>query len=206
MIPINGANDKNFVISAVAKIDSPDIPTPISMNKIIAGNKIDIRLNSKLVVDVKGYHNDSNITNDGPIPPKVGQETTYAIHWLASNVSNDINNARIEAVLPTGATMTGKIYPEDAKITYNERNNSIVWEIGNMAAGTGILSAPKEASFQVKIKPSVDQVNRFADLIGPSTFYAKDAFTGDDLSSTAGIKNTELQEDGSLGYNYKVVP
>ncbi|MDP1620144.1 MAG: hypothetical protein Q8M12_04055, partial [bacterium] len=55
-IPLQTVNDKNFVISSVVRIDSPDIPTPIEMNKIVAGNKMDIKLNSKLTVDVKGYY------------------------------------------------------------------------------------------------------------------------------------------------------
>ncbi|MDQ1284438.1 MAG: hypothetical protein QG620_786 [Patescibacteria group bacterium] len=205
VIPVGSANDKNFVISSVSKIDSPDIPTPISMNKIIAGNKMDMKLNSKLVLDVKGYHTDPNIPNSGAIPPKVGEETTYAIHWIARNVSNDVTSAKIESVLPTGVTMTGKVFPEDAKISYNERNNSIVWEIGNIGAGTGILSSPKEASFQVEIKPSVDQAGKEMPLLNSSTFSAKDSFTGADLSSSFDGKTTELREDASLGSNYKVV-
>ncbi|OGI29830.1 MAG: hypothetical protein A2288_03665 [Candidatus Moranbacteria bacterium RIFOXYA12_FULL_44_15] len=205
VIPIASANDKNFVISSISKIDSPDIPTPISMNKIIAGNKMDMKLNSKLVLDVKGYHTDPNISNSGAIPPKVGQETTYAIHWIARNVSNDVTSARVESVLPTGVTMTGKIFPEDAKVSYNERNNSISWEIGNIGAGTGILSSPKEVSFQVKVKPSVEQVGREMPLLNSSTFSAKDSFTGADLSVVFEGKTTELREDASLGSNYKVM-
>lgn len=204
VIPVASANDKNFVISSVAKIDSPDVPTPVSMNKIIAGNKMDIKLNSKLVVDVKGFHTDPNIVNDGPIPPKVSQETTYALHWIVRNVSNDVSGVKIEATLPTGTTMTGKIYPEDANITYNERSNSLVWEVGNLSAGTGILSSPKEASFQVKIKPSPEQVGRLINLIGKSTITAKDLFTGDSLKYEAEGRDTTLPEDPTLNFGYKV--
>lgn len=205
VIPVSGANDRNFVISSLAKIDSPDVPTPVSMNKIIAGNKMDIKLNSKILVDVKGYHTDPNIVNDGPVPPKVNQETTYAIHWIVRNVSNDISNTKVEATLPTGTVMTGKIYPEDASITYNERNNSLIWDVGNLGAGTGILSSPKEASFQVKIKPSPEQVGRPIDLIEKSIITAKDLFTGEDLRYEAEGRDTTLPEDSTLNSGYKVV-
>lgn len=198
VIPVASENDKNFVISSVAKIDSPDIPTPISMNKIISGNAMDIKLNSKLVLTVKGYHTDPNISNFGPIPPKVGEETSYVIHWLVANVSNDINNAKVEANIPTNAVMTGTTFPDDARITYNERNNSIVWEIGTIKAGTGIISAPQEVSFQVKIKPSPDQAGKEVSLLGESKLTAKDLFTGEDLSQTAGKKTTNLIEDKTI--------
>jgi len=205
MIPVSGGKDKNFVVSSLSKIDSPDVPTPIHMNKIIAGNKLDIKLNSKLFLDVKGYYKDPNIQNSGPVPPKVDQETTYTVHWIASNVSNDVSEARVEAVLPTSVTMTGTKFPDGSNLTYNERNNSIVWEIGNMTSGTGILSSPKEVSFQVKIKPEASQVGKKMDLIGESKFTAKDLFTGDNLVSVFERKTTELREDSSIGDAYTVV-
>jgi uncharacterized repeat protein (TIGR01451 family) len=205
VIPVSSANDKNFVISTLAKIDSPDVPTPISMNKIVAGNKMDIKLNSKLILDVKGYYSDAEIPNSGPIPPKVNEETSFTIHWVAANVSNDVTGARVEAVLPTGVLMTGKTFPDSAKISYNERTNSLIWEIGNMAAGAGILSEKKEVKFQVKMKPSPDQIGREAPILGKSTFTAKDSFTGEDLRFETDAKNTQLREDASVGEKYRVV-
>ncbi len=198
IIPIANANDKNFVISSVAKIDSPDVPTLVPMNKIISGNKMDIKLNSKLVLDVKGYYTDLSIPNSGPIPPKVGEETTYTMHWSMINISNDIADAKVKATLPTNTTMTGVIFPDGARIDYNERNNSIIWDIGNVMAGSGILSIPQEASFQIKIKPSPDQVNREVKLLGESKITARDLFTGENLEKTAGDKSTNLIEDKTI--------
>lgn len=204
IIPMESSQNKNYVISSVAKVDSPDIPTPIHMNKIIAGNKLDLKLSSKLVLDVKGYYNDPIISNSGPIPPKVGEETTYTFHWVARNVSNDVSNAKVEAILPTGAIWTGKVFPEDARLSLNERTNVLVWEIGNMEAGAGIIDRPLEVSFQVKIKPTVNQAGQSVDLLGASAFSAKDLFTGQDISAKVDGKSTMLYEDPAVGYNYKV--
>jgi len=205
IIPVASANDKNFVISSLAKIDSPDVPTPISMNKIISGNKMDIKLNSKLILDVKGYYNDVNISNSGPIPPKVGEETTYTMHYIVKSVSSDISDAKVETSLPTSVVMTGKIFPEGAPLSYNERTNSIVWNVGNLTAGTGILSLGKEVSFQIKIKPSADQSGDVAPLLNASVFSARDLFTGESVSARVSDKSTYLLEDSSLGINFKVV-
>lgn len=204
IIPMSGANDKNYVISSVSKIDSPDVPTPIHMNKVISGNKMDIKLNSKIILDVSGYYNDSGIPNSGPIPPKVSQETTYTIHWKVTNISNDISGAKIESALPTGAVFTGKVFPEDGKIEYNERANSLVWNIGNVPSGAGIISPVKEISFQVKIKPSVDQAGKQVEILKESKITAKDNFTGQDLTSMAAGKTTNLPEDAGLKEMYKV--
>jgi uncharacterized repeat protein (TIGR01451 family) len=204
IIPISGANDKNYVISSISKIDSPDVPTPIHMNKVISGNKMDIKLNSKLILDVSGYYNDAGIPNSGPVPPKVGQETTYTIHWKMTNISNDLSGAKIESALPTGTVFTGKVSPEDVKIEYNERANSLLWNIGNIVAGAGIISPVKEISFQVKIKPSIDQAGKEAEILKESKVTAKDNFTGQDLASTAAVKTTNLPEDAGLKEMYKV--
>jgi len=206
VIPIEDDNDKNFVISSIAKIDSPDIQTPIASNKIIAGNKIDIKLKSKLGLGMKGYYEDANIKNTGPVPPVVDQETTYTLHWNVMNVSNDITNAKVEAVLPTGVVMTGAKYPEDANLSYNERTNMLVWEIGNLPAGTGIITPGKEIAFQVKIKPSSNQIGREVRLIEAPTFSGHDSFVNEDLSTKADGKTTALREDLSLDDKHQVQP
>jgi len=204
IIPVASANDKNFIISSLAKIDSPDVPTPISMNKIISGNKMDIKLNSKLILDVRGYYSDVNISNSGPIPPKVGEETTYTMHYIVKSVSSDISDAKVETNLPTSVVMTGKVFPEGTPLSYNERTNSIVWNVGNLTAGTGIISPGKEVAFQVRIKPSAEQSGDIAPLLGESVFSAKDLFTGESISARVQGKSTYLLEDSSLGSNFKV--
>ena len=207
VIPIQTVNDRNFVVSSVARIDSPDIPTPIEMNKIVAGNKIDMKLNSKLIMDAKIYYADSFIANSGPIPPTVGQETTYTIHLKAGNVSNDIVDAKIETSLPTGVVMTGKIYPDSLTgFEYNERTNSIVWNIGSMKPGEGILTPLREIAFQVKIKPSPDQFDKMINILQNGTFSAKDLFTQEKLITNFEGRNTMIQEDQTISTTgWKVV-
>lgn len=198
VIPVGSANDKNFLISSVATIDSPDVPTPIHMNKIIAGNKIDVKLNTKLLLTTKGFNSDAAIPNMGPIPPKVNQVTSYTIHWAVTNTTNDMTGVKVEAVLPTGVVMTSKRLPDNANVKYDNRSNTITWEIGNLPAGTGILTPAKELVFQVAIKPSIDQVGREPDLIGPSTVTGTDYFTGVNLQLSNDKKTTYLLEDETL--------
>ncbi len=195
LIPINTVNDKNFVVSSIVKIDSPDIPTPINMNKIVAGNQLDMKLNSKLIMDIAGFYVEPHIGNSGPIPPTVGQETTYTIRLKAGNVSNDVTDAKVEIVLPTGVVATGKIYPSDTPIVYNERTNQVVWTIGTMKAAEGILTPLREVMFQIKIKPSPDQAGDTVNILKETVFSATDSFTQEKLVASFGSKNTMLKED-----------
>lgn len=206
ILPINNENDKNFLISSIAKIDSPDVPTPVAMNKIIAGNRIDIKVNSKLVLETGGYYNDKTIANSGPVPMRVNKDTTYTIHWIARNVSNDVKDAKVEATLPTGVSYAGKVIPENADFKYNERTNSITWNLGTVSAGTGISKNPAEIAFQIKVRPSVAQVGKEIDLVNQAVFSAKDVFTGTDLKAIVDKKTNLLKEDTALTGDQSVLP
>ncbi len=198
--------DKNFVFSSLARIDNAEINSPLKENKVISGNQIDVRLNSKLVLETRGLYTSDSIANSGPIPPVVGKETTYTIYWTAINVLNDVMDANITAVLPTNVSMTGKINPDNSNLVYNERNNTLTWNIGDISAGTGINSAPKEVAFQIKLTPLPGQVSNEAQLIGPTKFSAKDLFTGQSLETNGKEKTTYLTEDPTISLGYKVQP
>jgi len=157
-----------------------------------------MKVNSRLAVSVKGYYTDQDISNSGPVPPKVGEETTYTIHWQAFNVSNDVSGVKVSATLPTDSQMTGKIFPEDAKIEYNSRTNSIIWTIGDMGSGEGILSDAPEVAFQVKIKPSPNKVGQEIKLLGETTIAGQDLFTNENLKNIFEEKTTDLREDSSI--------
>jgi hypothetical protein len=189
-IPGNNANDKNLIISNFVKIDSPDVPRLLSSNKIISGSVLDIKLESKVIFQENLAYKDETIPNSGPVAPQAGEASTYTVHWKVSNVSNDITGVKIESVLPTYVEMTGKISPDDGRLTYNARNNSIAWDLGQVPAWTGILNSPKEVAFQISIKPSQIQEGKEIILLNPAYFTAKDSFTGRDLKSEISQKNT----------------
>lgn len=205
--PIKEKSDKNFVVSSLAKIDSPDVPTPLATNKIIAGNQMDLKVNSRISLDTQGYFYDQWLENSGPLPPQVGKETTYAIHWKIFNASNELSDARVEAIIPTGATVVDFRSKEGEELHYNfnERTNMLVWEIGKVAPGVGFLSSSQEVVFQIKIKPSPSQVGSYVELLKENTFIAQDLFTQEELRFSGKEKSTFLQEDMKLKMeDYKV--
>lgn len=199
VIPVSGSNDKNFAVAAVAKIDSPDVPTPEGANKTVASNTVNIRLNSKLAIGAEGYFNDSEIPNSGPIPLQSGVETTFAIHLKVLNVSNDLENAKVVGSLPAGVNWKGIVVPKNANVSFNGRTNEFVWEIGKFPAGIGVLTEPRELIFQIGIVPGKDLVGNFAPLLGKTVFSGKDTFTGQPLEASIEGKNSNLPEDISVG-------
>lgn len=206
-LPISKKEDKNFTLETVVNIDSPDIPTPISENKIISSNRLELKINSPVVLDVKGFRFDDKMENFGPVPPFLGQETSYAIHWKITNASNDLENLKVNSFLPSGVKWTGKIYPESEanNLQYDNRTNQVIWEIGQMENGVGAVSSPREVVFQVSITPQINQVGSRVKLLDTSILTGKDLFTGAEVKVEVKEKSTDLYEDKELGFRYAVV-
>lgn len=206
MIPVDSSQDKNFIVTSIAKIDSPDIPTPIDSNKIIGSNTLELKLASKVIFETTAFYNDDKIKNTGPIPMETNRETTFSVHWSVANVSNNLSGAKIVSSLPSGVKWTGQVYPAGEKITYDARTNDVTWDIGDIPANTGILGPVREVVFQVGVIPQINQIGQTLTLVNKSIFTAKDIFTGANALKSCEPKSTQLPKDSGVGYaNAKVV-
>lgn len=189
-------NEKNLSIRSLAKIDSPDIPTAIGANKIIGSNMLLVKLNSLVGIAVKTLYDDATFPNSGPFPPKVGQETSYTLRLNVTNSSNDLKQARISVMLPTGVHYNGKFAPGRETVAFNERTNELVWELGTFAPTRG---TPRELVFQVTAIPSPSDAGRPLILMNSATFTAKDAFTDQNIRVEKGETDSFLREDKTYG-------
>ena len=94
---------------------------------------------------------------------------------------------------------TGQIYPADAKITYDPRTNQVIWDAGDISAGTGIINQPQEVEFQVGVTPQINQVGDPIVLVNKSTLTATDTYVSQDITLNSPQKDTQLYEDPSVG-------
>jgi hypothetical protein len=199
IIPVVTSNDKNFTVATIAKIDSPDIPVPTGASKIIGSNKLELKLASKVILETKGFYNDAKIKNTGPIPLQVNNETLFAVHWSLANISNDLVEVKIISSLPSGVRWTGLVYPENEYVTYDARTNQLIWSVGKLSAGTGLISPVQEVEFQVGVTPQINQVGQLLNLLNAATLTGTDTFTGKSLTIESAVKNTQLTEDPVVG-------
>jgi len=63
----------------------------------------------------------------------------------------------------------------------------------------GYRTDPKKVSFKVSFTPTLGQVGRYAELVGPKTLSAKDIFTGNLLEVKAKEDDTFI-DDGNAPY------
>ncbi|MCX6757878.1 MAG: hypothetical protein NTZ44_03310 [Candidatus Nomurabacteria bacterium] len=157
-----------------------------------------IKIISDLGFINKALYYSGAFPNTGPIPPKVGQETTYTVVWSISNTSNNISKAKISSTLPSWARFVGPVSPAAEDLQYNANTKEIAWNIGIIPKGTGIAGGTKEVSFQIAFTPSLSQVGTAPILINDSALTAHDDFANVDLRVNKSSLTTNLASDSAL--------
>lgn len=199
-IAIADSSNKNFVIKNAVTLKNGSIFNADGTNKVIVSASFDTKINSSVVLYAQGlFNDDGRLKTSGPIPPKVGQTTTYNIKWQILNASNKIKNVKVTGILPADARWAGNIFPIDGRIFYDVTSRMITWEAGDIEAGTGILSPLKEIIFQLSVTPEAKDIGSYLVLIDQNSLTATDDFTLSEISSMADGITTRLPDDISIG-------
>lgn len=193
--------DKNFLLSVLATMETSTVPPSLAVKSLSVSNDLALKVNTKAELKAKGYYFDKSIKNSGPLPPKVNQTTTYTIHWLVNNYSNDLDNVIVKTILPEGVSWLNKKTGSGvATLEYNDRTSELIWNIGKISAGTGILLDSYEVTFQVALTPSIKNLNTVMPVIGDSKLTALDTFTGIDITAMAPALRTDMPDDSGVGF------
>ena len=181
---------------------------PVLRNEVLiseAEKEFEIKVNSKLDILQKAYFQEEFFGNSGPLPPKVGESTTYTILWQVKNYSNEANNVKVKAVLPSNVNPTGNFFPEDSKFTFDSVSREVIWNIGDVNTYQGTGEIPLTLAFQVRLTPSTDQIGKTAILVKKAQVVGQDKFTQDILTSDVSGIDTSLPEDESVNYEQGLV-
>jgi len=170
-----------------------------------AEKEFEIKLNSKLTILQKAYFQEEFFGNSGPLPPQVGEPTTYTILWQAKNYSNDLNNVKVKAILPSNVKPTGNFFPEDSKFTFDSVSREVIWNIGEIDAYQGIGKIPLTLAFQVSLTPDASQTGSTAILVERVEIVGQDKFSEDILDSDALKIDTSLPDDESISGQQAIV-
>ncbi|MCA9353628.1 hypothetical protein KC842_02035 [Candidatus Nomurabacteria bacterium] len=186
----------------------------ITLNTSVKGNQLSIgesgqtidsvssvvfKLTSEFQVSGTSLYTDSPISNQGPVPPVVGEQTTYTVRWSVSNSSNPLESAVARTFLPSNVTWEGVVYPNGEDITYNEANREVVWNIGDVQPNTGFGGTSKDGYFKVSVIPSSSQVGSFIYLTDKTSYSGYDTYSGASISKTWPEVTTKLVSDSLYG-------
>ncbi|OHA48872.1 MAG: hypothetical protein A2806_04225 [Candidatus Terrybacteria bacterium RIFCSPHIGHO2_01_FULL_48_17] len=136
------------------------------------------KIGTRLAVRGDIYYNDSTYVNTGPLPLRVGQTTTFTVRILVLGGTNGFRNAIVRFVLGPAVSFGETLSPKDAAVSWNEETREVVWNIGTLTAGTGILQPPRELVFRIDAAPRQQDLGGPISLIDTVVLNGEDEFTG----------------------------
>ncbi len=151
-----------------------------------------LTLASAVSLAAAALHFTGPFTNSGPLPPRSGSLTTYAIRWTVKNSSNAIANASVSSVLPPYVSFVAG----QNGVSYEQGSRTVTWSVGDLSAGVGYSSAAKTAYFQVSLAPSDSQIGDTPALTGAAALSGTDRFAEVQVNASAEAPTTQLTEGG----------
>lgn len=186
----------------------------VSLEGILFGGKVErvvdaISVKVPVTTDVQLiprvlYHS-GPLQNSGPIPAKVGSETTYTIIWQIANSTNPVTQTTVRATLPTGIIWKNVVAPvtESGTVTYNTVTREIVWNAGTMPVG----QEARSVAFKLGITPTTAMVGTVPNITSDMTLTTTDSVTKTIINQTKRALTTRTTGDTSpVGADGKIVP
>ena len=191
-------SDKNIYVKSRAVIDTVKIPLALNGLSLRAESSARVNLRTSLLLSQKAYYYEGPFSNSGPIPPRVGERTTYAIFWKVENSSNEVKDVTIEVPLSRLAVFEGKVYPLDTGLNYNSSTHSLSWDLGKLLPGVGSIIPAKTVTFQVSLTPSEEIRGSVVELIEQAKISGTDTFVNEFVESFASSIDTSLPYEGGI--------
>jgi len=187
-----GINDITLTLS-LSGIPVGTLSTPVTVREVGV-----VRISSQVSLSSKVLRSLGSFVNYGPIPPKVGNDTSYTIVFNVVNTQNNLTGVKVTAKLAKnvgGFAMAGFT---TENVTHDSLTGDITWDIGDLPSGTGFSSSAKELSFQVVLTPLANQVGTAPALIQNIVLTGRDTVTGDTVTVPNAPLTTRLSSDPSF--------
>jgi uncharacterized repeat protein (TIGR01451 family) len=185
----------SFFEAQINKIDNKDSQVIVQSNPLIN----ELNTNLDLQAQIRYFADDNSTIGTGPLPPIVGQATTYKVFLKLTNSLHEINNIKVTVKLPDYVTFNNKNDISTGNLTLGNQNQ-VIWQISR------IPNTVKEstAEFEIGILPIMSDANKILTLISEITAEATDIQTQGILDKTVSGLTSNLDSD-NLGKNKGVV-
>src|SRR3989344_739328 len=190
------------VNAAGKRISETDVPENLQATTLKT-----IKVASSLEILAQGFYYQNPFGSEGPLPPKAGSETTYAIALGVTNTTSKITNAKLTAILPPYVRWLGKYLPSSSEsVTYNKSDGSITWNIGDISSGVGVEGVPpRQIAFAIGFTPSTSQIGEKPALLQNIVLTGIDSATGESISPQAADVTTNILGDQGFSSSYATV-
>lgn len=128
----------------------------------------------------------------GPLPPQVGQETSYQIVWTIYSGEEGLTNLQLSSSLPSYVSWSGQDEEigQTGNLNFDSASQKIIWKLDKMSPRQQVSVA-----FIVSVTPNESQVNQLLILTNASSFTAKKEVTGGSVSTNLSLITSELPLD-----------
>lgn len=193
--PVQRAEDTNMIVRVRALIDAAESPKELAGTAVGSGETREYTVRSKVLFSGKSLYRSTPIPNSGPLPPRVGQRTSYTIVWEVRNFTNELAGVEVRANLPPNVRWENVVSPQDARLSFDQAAGVVRWTIGEVRPGTGILTPALLGGFKVSVVPAEADVGRPMTLIHESRLTGQDRFANVAVNEGVEPLTTELKED-----------
>jgi hypothetical protein len=156
------------------------------------------RVQSQVQLTALLTHFSGAFNNSGNMPPLVGQETTYTLSLNVVGSSNNLQNTRVTAKLPSYVVWKNQVSPNSETVTFNSVTREITWNIGNLVAGN---SNQRTANVQIGFIPTSAHLGAHQTLVTDIEFIGTDMFTGSEIVRRINQVTSSLNNDSGFTGN-----
>lgn len=154
----------------------------VGQKPVVVNESRVVKISSQVNFSSKVLYSLGSFANRGPIPPKVGEETTYTANFSIGNTQGDLADAKVTATLGPNVTWLGASSFASEDISYDSTSNTITWNLGTLLSDTGFSSATREISFQVSLTPILGQVGTAPTLVTGIIFTGRNSVSGNNVT------------------------
>jgi hypothetical protein len=155
-----------------------------------------VKLATDLEIAAQGLYYGNPFGSTGPLPPKAGTETTYAVVFTVTNTTNKIENASLTATLPPYIRWVGIYSPPSETISFNQSASTITWQIGTIEPGVGLGGVPpRQSAIAIGFTPSTSQIGQEPKLLEGIVLRGTDSATGGSITREEDDVTTNILGD-----------
>lgn len=192
----DGDLGKELEIVSFAQYGMNNAPVKGDANK---SNTIISRLNSdlRLEEEIRYFNNDNIPVGSGPLPPRVGEKTSFKVFWTVTNNIHELSETRAIFTLPAYVNWEGAQNTNVGNIYYDEASRQVIWEIGRLPVSVYRVSS----DFNISLSPSESDRNKILILSPGSVVTAMDTETKGTITVKTDGTTTKLEDDEIAGLN-----
>ncbi len=201
--PIEGASSTDYRINSWVEATVKTIDNEL-VDRTTQTPPFAVILSSdaRLAGEARYFNADGLPVGSGPLPPVVGQATTYRITWDLTNSLHDLSDLKLSARLPSNAVWTGKSTVDAGDLKFDAAAEKIIWTLNWMPTTIKEL----KIAFDVALTPTADQAGKSPTLVDAAILETRDKANGNPIILSLPPMTTQLDKDEMAAGKGKVQP